>query len=181
MFRATTLSLWTIAAVFDRLGGPPFYEYDFGDGWIHSIEAIASEPAGTAEPRARLVDGENRGPIDDSGGVGGYQELLEALADPAHPEHEHLSEWVAGTLPWEQFDPTTLDVEHVNRELTLRFHAPDAVPTTALGGLFERLPASLARELRGYARRIVNEQTLSAGGQLMGYAGSCWSRRPWAS
>jgi hypothetical protein len=31
---------------------------------------------------------------------------------------------------------------------------PDAAPTTALAGLLERLPASLARELRGYVRRI---------------------------
>jgi hypothetical protein len=147
-------SEWTIAAVFDRLSGPLYYEYDFGDGWIHSIEAIRSEPAGADEPRARLLDGKNRGPIDDSGGVGGYQELLEALADPAHPEHEHLSGWVAGALPWEHFDPTSLDVEQVNCEFALRFDAPDAAPTTVLDGLLERLPASLARELRSYARRV---------------------------
>jgi hypothetical protein len=146
-------SEWTLAAVVDRLGGPLYYEYDFGDGWVHSIEAIGSEPAEAEAPRARLLDGKNRGPIDDSGGVGGYQELLEALADPTHPEHEDLSEWVAGTLPWEQFDPAALDAEQVNREFARRFDAPDVAPTTALDGLLERLPASLARELRGYARR----------------------------
>ena len=142
-------SEWTIAAVVDRLSGPLYYEYDFGDGWIHSIEVIGSEPAGRTSRAPGSLDGKNRGPIDDSGGVGGYQELLEALADPEHPEHEYLSEWVAGTLPWETFDPASLDVEQVNREFALRFDAPDAASTTVLDDLLERLPASLARELRG--------------------------------
>ena len=44
--------------------------------------------------------------------MSGYAGLLEALADPDHPEHDDLSEWVG-----EGFDPEAFDLQAVNRAL----------------------------------------------------------------
>jgi hypothetical protein len=84
----------------DRL----IYEYDFGDGWEHDV---VLEAAGAPQPDARyprVVDGKRACPPEDVGGPGGYAEFLEALADPAHEEHEHMLAWVGGRFDPEHFD-----------------------------------------------------------------------------
>ena len=43
----------------------------------------------------------------------GYEEFLEALRDPSHPEHEHLKAWIGGA-----FDPTAFDVAETNARLS---------------------------------------------------------------
>ena len=148
-------SEWTIAAAFAELAGPLYYEYDFGDGWTHAVELIEAEPGGDDEPRAVLLRGERRGPLEDSGGIGGYAAKVEALANPTDPEHHDMKTWVADTLgPWEDFDPAAVDADQVNRELSIRFDAvQDAVASGPLAAVFERLPAPFQREFRGYLQR----------------------------
>lgn len=53
-------------------------------------------------------------PPDDCGGIWGYAELIEVLADPTHPEHEERLEWL-GLADASQFTPDTFDLETVNR------------------------------------------------------------------
>jgi len=52
-------------------------------------------------------------PPEDCGGPWGYGEMLLALGDPSHPEHESYTEWVGGG-----FDPETFDLEALNRRLS---------------------------------------------------------------
>ena len=90
--------------------GMAFYEYDFGDSWLHRIELISRRPATKTNPPARLIAaGARRGPLEDSGGMPGFEEILDALADPAHPEHGEHKAWVtemAGTdEPFDQRGP----------------------------------------------------------------------------
>jgi hypothetical protein len=47
-----------------------------------------------------------------SGAPRGYEEFLEALADPDHPEHADLKEWIG-----RPFDPRAFDVDEVNARL----------------------------------------------------------------
>jgi len=75
------------------LGAEFEYLYDFGDGWTHDVEVLG--PGGSAPG---CVDGHGACPPEDCGGPGGYAELLDALADPAHPEHEHMRSWVGDRL-----------------------------------------------------------------------------------
>lgn len=102
-----------LAAVGDRLE----YVYDFGDSWEHVLvlEEIV-EPAPGA-PRARVVDGDRAAPLEDCGGVPGYEELITALAEPEKPDHTHLAEWYVdmyGGSPAD-FDPAHFDVEVLDR------------------------------------------------------------------
>jgi hypothetical protein len=49
------------------------------------------------------------------GGAPGYEEFLEALADPTHPEHAALTEWIG-----RPFDPRAFDIDTVNARLNAR-------------------------------------------------------------
>lgn len=105
-------------------GGAAFYEYDFGDSWLHRLELVSQRTWSEGTSPARVLDGTRRGPLEDSGGFPGYEELLEALADPAHPDHAESVEWVAEiTDSDEPFDPAFWDVESVNHALAAQAHA----------------------------------------------------------
>ncbi len=86
------------------------YEYDFGDGWEHSIvleEQLEAAPGGKYP---YVVDGKRACPPEDCGGVGGYRHLLAVLADPKHPQHAEMREWAD-----ELFDPEAFNAEAINR------------------------------------------------------------------
>ena len=89
-------------------GCKPFsfeYEYDFGDSWNHKIafEGCPTPEKGVKYPIC--LEGERACPPEDVGGVGGYYEFLEAIADLSHEEHESFLRWSGGKFDAEAFDP----------------------------------------------------------------------------
>lgn len=92
------------------------YEYDFGDGWRHEIvfEGNPSVEPGVIYPTC--LEGERRCPPEDVGGTGGYQEYLEALADPSHENHKDFLQWRG------KFDPTFFDLNQVQKQLHSCMH-----------------------------------------------------------
>ena len=92
------------------------YTYDFGDDWEHvvAVEKTLAPAPGQAYPAC--VDGKRNCPPEDCGGVWGYAELLEILADPAHPEREERLEWIGG-----DFDPEAFDASIADKRLAARF------------------------------------------------------------
>jgi hypothetical protein len=88
----------------DRL----LYEYDFGDSWHHevTVERILS-PGSAPGCSASCLDGARACPPEDCGGVGGYAELLKALANRKHPEHKTMKEWLGRPFDAEAFDAAT--------------------------------------------------------------------------
>jgi hypothetical protein len=88
------------------------YEYDFGDGWEHTIvvEKIVND-VGKAGP-IRCLTGKGRCPPEDCGGIWGYYQLLSVLADPKHEDYESMIEWTGGPI-----DPADFDAEQVNEAL----------------------------------------------------------------
>ncbi|MFJ5977594.1 plasmid pRiA4b ORF-3 family protein [Pseudarthrobacter oxydans] len=107
--------------------GKAFYEYDFGDSWLHRLELVSRRPADDESPPARLIDGARRGPLEDSGGFPGYEEIMDALADVSHPDHAEHSAWVADMTGSDApFDPAFLDVPAVNRTLVEQFRRTQA-------------------------------------------------------
>lgn len=88
------------------------YEYDFGDGWSHQIlvEKIAPKEEGKYYPVC--VAGKRSCPPEDCGGIWGYQNFLEAISDPKHPEHESMTEWIGA-----RFDPEAFKLDWINQQL----------------------------------------------------------------
>ena len=97
--------------VFRRRKSSLVYEYDFGDSWIHVI-TLEERLRENASPHVRCLDGARAAPPEDCGGVGGYENLLEVLADPDHEEHEDMVDWAEG------YDPDDFVIEAVNRRLS---------------------------------------------------------------
>ncbi len=85
------------------------YMYDFGDGWEHTISVESVEFLDEAPAVPVCLAGKRACPPEDCGGVWGYAALLEALADPTHPEHAELLEWCGGPIDAEEFDPEELN------------------------------------------------------------------------
>jgi len=98
-----------------------WYEYDFGDSWMH---AITLEAISAPEPRKKypcLVDGVRACPWEDCGGLGGYYDMLDIIADPKHPEHEGILEWTGienlADFDPEYFDPTLVKFQNSQKAL----------------------------------------------------------------
>lgn len=85
------------------------YEYDFGDGWEHEIVVEKALPAVDGIRYPICTGGKRACPPEDCGGVGGYERLLEIIANPGDDEHEQMLEWLGGP-----FDPEAFDLERTN-------------------------------------------------------------------
>lgn len=97
------------------------YEYDFGDGWEHTVvleQVLEVAPGGTYP---YVVKGKRACPPEDCGGTRGYGHLLEVLADTTHSEHADMVDWVGGA-----FDPEAFDVGEINRGFHGGWYLPPA-------------------------------------------------------
>lgn len=83
------------------------YEYDFGDGWCHSIK-LCQRIETCSEPYPRCIQAVGDAPMEDSGGAYGFAQIMEVLKDPSHPEYREISDWVRSTR-W-----SPLNVERIN-------------------------------------------------------------------
>lgn len=88
------------------------YIYDMGDNWGHTLilEDISNPVPEQFYPNC--LEGENACPPEDCGGAWGYHNLLEALADPEHDDHEMFIEWIDPA-----FDASKFDLNEVNEVL----------------------------------------------------------------
>ena len=86
------------------------YEYDFGDGWKHTlaVERVFAPEEDVKYPRCTA--GARACPPEDVGGIHGYSEFLEALRDPNHPAHQEMTDWIGRT-----FDPEVFDLVMTNQ------------------------------------------------------------------
>lgn len=103
----------SIATYFKKPGATCQYEYDFGDGWEHTVtlEAILPKEKGVIYPRC--IAGERACPPEDVGGTGGYERFLQAIKYMNARDHDEQLAWVGG---W--FDPEWFDIN------LIRFHDP---------------------------------------------------------
>jgi hypothetical protein len=115
---------------FDRSEGLSFlYVYDFGDNWRHIVEferLLALDPTPRA---ASCIDGARARPPEDVGGVHGYANFLDIIADPDNPEYRDTKRWVGGHFDPEWFDREMTDKDvrnalRANRRIRLRQPRP---------------------------------------------------------
>lgn len=92
------------------------YTYDFGDSWSHEVvlEKILPFKAGVVLPVC--LKGSRACPPEDIGGIMGYAMFLDAISDPAHPEHKNMLEWIEEDFVG-NFDPEYFDLAQVNEWL----------------------------------------------------------------
>jgi len=102
----------TLAEVCPAAKRKLIYEYDFGDGWEHTVEAQKIEPPEPGVTYPVCLAGRKACPPEDCGGIFGYYDLLDAVADPQHEDHDDLAEWLG-----EDFDPDAFDIDEVNAAL----------------------------------------------------------------
>ncbi len=87
------------------------YLYDFGGSWEHTIKVEAVEPSKPSVAYPRCLTGKRNGPVEDCGGIWGYEELLEILSDPKHPEYEERIDWCG------EIDPEEFNADDCSREM----------------------------------------------------------------
>ena len=88
------------------------YLYDFGDDWEHQIVFEKSSENERDFVYPLCIEGENSAPPEDCGGIWGYYDMLEAVKDNEHPDHEDLIDWLG-----DSFDPFRFEMDSVNKEL----------------------------------------------------------------
>jgi Plasmid pRiA4b ORF-3-like protein len=113
--RTTSERTARLFSVLGRVGATAVYTYDFGDSWEHqlAVEKRLAPESGRAYPVC--LAGERHGPPEDCGGIPGFYNLLEAISNPDHEQHDELLEWLGGS-----FDPEAFSVDEVNRRLAPR-------------------------------------------------------------
>jgi pRiA4b ORF-3-like protein len=84
------------------------YLYDFGDGWEHRLTVSKLRAGDPDRSYPRYVGGERNGPPEDCGGIPGFYDKLDAAANPDHPDHAEIKEWLG------DYDPVTVDVASIN-------------------------------------------------------------------
>ena len=78
------------------------YLYDFGDSWELQLTVTKIRAGDPALGYPRYVAGEWAGPPEDCGGIPGFYHALESLADPQHPDHAQVAEWL------DEYDATSV-------------------------------------------------------------------------
>ena len=101
-----------LSSALSRVGAKAMYTYDFGDSWEHGIVLEKRLPADPTTAYPVCTGGQLACPPEDCGGVGGFYNLLDAISDPNHDQHEELRDWIG-----DDFDPEAFSVDQVNRTL----------------------------------------------------------------
>jgi hypothetical protein len=101
----------TLAELAPRKGSRLRYTYDFGDDWAHDI-VVEDVDRDEKTSEVACLAAERAGPPEDSGGIPGYQNLIDAMGNPEHPDHDHYLDWLGGP-----FDPGAVDREAINTTL----------------------------------------------------------------
>lgn len=101
-----------ISDVMDSVNDEMTYEYDFGDGWEHTLilEKVIDSDPDMKDPVC--LAGERNCPPEDCGGAYGFMEILKNLN---HEEYETWKTWVG-----EEYDSERFDINMVNRLLQRR-------------------------------------------------------------
>jgi hypothetical protein len=115
---------------------------------------MTSKCSGPVARAPGCVDGHGVCPPEDCGGAGGYAELLDVLADSAHPEHDRMRGWVGDRL--RPFDRAATDrwvrrvVGEVPESVRLLLDlGADGIKLTPRG----RLPRTVVRNIQEHRPR----------------------------
>ena len=97
-----------IKIYFTKENSKSVYIYDFGDDWEHEIifEQVLQRDSDLKYPVCTA--GKRACPPEDCGGPFGYMELIKALKNPDHENHDSMVEWIGDEFDPESFDPQSV-------------------------------------------------------------------------
>ncbi|WP_418908786.1 plasmid pRiA4b ORF-3 family protein [Glutamicibacter endophyticus] len=139
------LALSTLESALAASGGVLYFEYDFGDRWIHRVSLMHRRPADGQAPRMILLEGELRAPIEDSGGLSTWYEYLRIISakDEAR-NYQEVLDWMRWRVgPCGNIDPTHFDIDVARRKLAL--HAAGYRGKSVLGTWLQQVPTGTER------------------------------------
>jgi len=94
-----------IQNIFSLENNKAYYEYDLGDSWLHEILLEKILPAVRDSRYPVCIAGKRACPPEDCGGVPGYTNLLNIIANHRHEEYRSMMEWLGDKFYPEKFDP----------------------------------------------------------------------------
>lgn len=86
------------------------YEYDFGDGWMHTIKLIRFIE-NCDNPYSRCTELIGVAPMEDCGGPHEFNEIMKILDNPNHPEYNDVTRWL-GRNKWH-----SSDLKYINNKI----------------------------------------------------------------
>jgi hypothetical protein len=98
------------------------YTYDFGDDWVHDVVVEACRVGKNDIDYPVFVSGAGRCPPEDVGGMSGFEDFVDAIRNPRHPEHRRMIRWYGGT-----FEQANINADHVRKvfeSIALRRRGP---------------------------------------------------------
>ena len=98
--------------VLRKTGPRLIYTYDMGDSWEHAIVLEKQLPVDPTAKYPICTEGQLACPPEDCGGIPGFYDLVEAIADPNHEQHVELKDWLGY-----DFDPMDFSIDSVNQML----------------------------------------------------------------
>ena len=102
----------TLESYLETEGTTFSYIYDFGDNWHHELILEKRERTGPHFPKC--IEWRGIAPLEDCGGVPGFNQLLSILKDPLHPKYHETLEW-ADMERGEKFEEVyVFDLNEVN-------------------------------------------------------------------
>ena len=111
-----TLPGWAIP-VFEHFilpGDIMQYDYDFGDGWKHTVLLESITLVKSTRYYPKCIDGARACPPEDCGGPGGYNELLDILQDPESEDYLDTKNWLKGhAKKYWPYDPNRFNPKKV--------------------------------------------------------------------
>jgi len=136
-----------------------WYEYDFGDGWVHEITVVGMVEISKEQPVPFVIKGKGACPPEDCGGPWGYQELKEIINNPKAEDYEEMMEWVG-----EDFDPNYFDLDQTNSYLFEQFLMPSIeemieqrIPNNVLVNFSENHSSSWSKEQLKIAKKLFGD------------------------
>ena len=104
-----------LSSFFTKHGQKCLYVYDFGDNWEHAVEFLGVTELPDKFNR-RLLDGARACPMEDCGGVMGYDECVEVAGLSKEEDEENEDEELADRKEWmADWKPEAFDLPAVKK------------------------------------------------------------------
>jgi len=97
------------------------YEYDFGDGWMHSVAFEGQCEKQSKQKYPVCLDGERACPPEDVGGILGFYNFLETIKDPKNEDYESMLTWVGGYYDPAEFEARKIKFDNPSKRWKYAF------------------------------------------------------------